>query len=69
MMERLLQTKWRLVLTIWHHTIDFAFYSQFDFQLFNLVGVSKENFSFCSAGMLNILGQHYLSVEKIGVNY
>ena len=47
-----------------HHTLDSTFYSQFDFQLFNLVGVSKENFSFCSAGMLNILGQHYLSVEK-----
>jgi len=47
-----------------HHTLDSTFYSQFDFQLFNLIGVSKENFSFCSAGMLNILGQHYLSVEK-----
>ena len=47
-----------------HHTIDSAFYSQFDFQLFNLLGISKENYSFCSAGMLNILGQHYLSVEK-----
>ena len=47
-----------------HHTLDSTFYSQFDFQLFNLLGVSKENFSFCSAGMLNILGQHYSSVEK-----
>ena len=47
-----------------HHTLDSTFYSQFDFQLFNLIGVSKENFSFCSAGMLNILGQHYSSVEK-----
>ena len=28
-----------------HHTIDSAFYSQFDFQLFNLLGVSKENFT------------------------
>ena len=56
-----------------HHTLDSTFYSQFDFQLFNLLGVSKENFSFCSAGMLNILGQHYSSVEKnwnklLGVN-
>lgn len=47
-----------------HHTLDSTFYSQFDFQLFNLIGISKENFSFCNAGMLNILGQHYLSVEK-----
>ena len=47
-----------------HHTLDSTFYSQFDFQLFNLIGVSKENFSFCSAGMLNILGQNYLNVEK-----